>query len=450
VTYNQLRRLQSNSKKRRVLLVMIQPPGCSGVQALIYNKLLPFTDQHGWEFHFAGPAPWLVSRLTEQLNYPTERLHYTTNISPSLRFSVQKNRHSKSSPSYLFFGFLQLLSKIMEKLLGHNSEDYLLRGLEKTVRQAESRWSFDLIAGKTPEFKILNLIQQVTRSMRKPFMALIDDPHGARDESGFYPSQPDLQREILDQSCGALFMSPLTRNRYVEAGLVCRDKAHYVTDSYPELPQLYEANRSALALKPAAKMGGSTTLKMIYLGMLPEWRPIEPFLDAIQTLAEGQEGSQPSFQLSIFGFVYPAAKQRMTSDAQLASLIQIHPMVSYGESHWLAEDADIQLVVIGPRHIDNYPSKFFEYLAHQKPVLVLGPLENPLRAIVNGLRIGLYVDSRDTQAILNALAQLQKNYGQFKRAYQEHAQAIEAYSAHHVAEQFCHILDGCMVEAKKC
>ena len=433
---------------RRILLVMIQPPGCSGVQALIYNKLLPFLADGDWEFHFAGPAPWLVSRLTENLDYPSERLHYAINISPSLRFSVQKNRYARYSPAYVFFGFLQLLSRIIEKLLRHDGEAYLLRGLEKTVRRAESQWTFDLIAGKSPEFKVLNLISRITRDMNKPFLALVDDPHGARDESGFYPSQPELQREILDQSCGALFMSPLTRDRYVEAGLVSHAKSHYTTDSYPELPDLYEANRSPLALKPAAGILPASSLKMIYLGMLPEWRPIEPFLDALHTLSQRQEASQPAYHLSIFGFVYPKAQQRITTDPRLAALIQIHPMVSYSESHWLAEDADIQLVVIGPRHIDNYPSKFFEYLAHQKPVLVLGPMENPLRDIVNNLGIGLYLDSRDTQGILDALAQLQTNYSGFKQAYKEHAQAIETYSAHYVAKHFCNILDACMLEAK--
>ena len=62
---------------RRLLVVMIQPPGCSGVQALIYNKLLPFFEGQGWEVHFAGPAPWLCSVLTERLAYPQERLHYS-------------------------------------------------------------------------------------------------------------------------------------------------------------------------------------------------------------------------------------------------------------------------------------------------------------------------------------------------------------------------------------
>lgn len=433
---------------RRVLLVMIQPPGCSGVQGLIYNKLLPYFEDQGWEFHFAGPAPWLFSVLTEELDYPPERLHYTTHVSRSHRYSVQKNRHPKGSPRYLFFGFLQLLARIAEKLTRHDSDAYLLRGLETTVRQAENQWTFDLIAGKSPDFKVLTLVSDITRSLQKPFLAMVVDPYGARDESGFYPTTPDLQRKITDQSCGTLFMSPLTMERYIDAGLVSREKAIYFTDSYPELPGLYQGNRSSLAPKGVAASTANAPLQLVYLGMLPEWRPIDAFLDALKAISTPSDGPVP-FELSIFGFVYPAARQRIQADENLSEMIHIHPMVSYTDSHFLAEDADVQFVVIGPRHLDNYPSKFFEYLGHHKPILVLGPLQNPLKEIVDSLQIGLYVDSRDFQGIVAALAELRNHYNWFKKGYSRNRHAIEAYSAHRVAENLCHILDRAMSHCER-
>lgn len=430
---------------RRVLLVMIQPPGCSGVQGLIYNKLLPFLENHDWEFHFAGPAPWLFSILTEQLDYPPERLHYSKRVSASHRFSIQKNRHPKRSLPYLYFGLLQLLAQVFERLIRHDGDAYLLSGIEQTVREAERDWSFDLIAGKSPDFKVLTLVSEITRSMQKPFLAMIVDPYGARDESGFYPKTPELQRQIIEQSRATLFMSPLTRDRYIEAGLVPEEKAHYFTDSYPEMPELYRPQASALAARSDHKSNQNSfatkPLQLIYLGMLPEWRPIESFLAALNDVSA--EGGSP-FELSIFGYVYPAAQQQIQSNPTLAQIIRIQSMVSYGESHWLAEDADLQLVVIGPRHHDNYPSKFFEYLGHHKPILVLGPLQNPLKEIVDDLEIGLYVDGSDQQGIRHALETLQTDYDRFKQAYQKHSQAIEAYSAHSVAEHFCQILDVAM------
>jgi glycosyltransferase involved in cell wall biosynthesis len=427
---------------KRALLVMIQPPGCSGVQALIYNKLLPFLEDSEWELHFAGPAPELVSVLTEQLPYPAERLHYTNAVSASTRFSIRKNRCAKRSFPYVFYGLLQLLSRWLETVTRHDGKAFLLRGLATTIRQAEQQWGFDLIAGKSPDFQVLTLVSEITQALNKPFFALIDDPHGARDESGFYPSQPELQRRIFEQSCGALFMSPLTLERYVSAGLVAPEKVVHLTDSYPEMAELYVPNRSELSSR-YRPVSGQPILRMLYLGMLPEWRPIEPFLDALCQVQQ-QQDTTFSLQLDIYGYVYPAARQRIQEDPQLAKSVVIHPMVSYAQSHGLAEDADLQLVVIGPRHLDNVPSKFFEYLGHHKPVLVLGPLQNPLKTVVEALGIGVYVNGSDAQTIKDALIRLPLQIASLKQAYETQHNGIEAYSAHRVAGQLCRAFDNAL------
>jgi hypothetical protein len=426
--------------RKRLLLIMSQPPGCSGVQALIYHKQMPFYERHGWDIHFAGPAPWLSSVITEPLSYPADRLHYTTRISPSLCFSIRKNRQRKGSLPYLFFGGLQLLAQTAERLLRHDREAFLLKGLETTVRQAEQRWAFDLLAGKTPDFRVLQLAHRLSQELGKPFVALVDDPYGARDESGFYPTTPELQAVLLAEARATLFMSPLTRERYVGAGLVAERKAHFLSDSYPVEPELYRKGRSPLAQGTGGRKGASE-LRLVYLGMLPEWRPIEPLLEALSAAAR-QEGPQSAgLRLAIYGFVYGSARQRIGSDPSLASIVQIQPLVSYAASHALAEDADVQLVVIGPRHLDNYPSKFFDYLAHHKPLLILGPPQNPLRQLVQDLQIGLYVDGRSAPEILAALRSLRANYGAFQRAYSRQAAELEAFSAPRVAQRFCGLLD---------
>jgi len=425
---------------RKLLVVMIQPPGCSGVQALIYNKLLPFFAEHGWEIHFAGPAPRLVSVLTESLSYPPDRLHYSTRVSPSLCFSVRKNRHRKRSFPYVFFGVLQLFARMFERLTGQDADDVLLRGLAATVRAAEKRCDFDCIAGKCPDFEVLALAHHLSQEFGKPFLALIDDPHGARDEQGFYPKTPELQRTILQGCRGALFMSPLTRERYVQAALVEGHKAHSISDSYPVNGELYTAGRSPLA-NGTSQSGAPPPLQLIYLGMLPEWRPIEPLLDALRAFAHQEGPREPVFTLSIYGYVYGEAQRRIASDPRLSAMIQLHPMVSYAASHALAEDAAVQLVVIGPRHLDNVPSKFFEYLAHHKPLLILGPPQNPLRQMIAELKIGVYVDGRSSEAIVAALECIKANYSIYQQAYTDQAASIAAFSASRVAKRFCGLLD---------
>jgi glycosyltransferase involved in cell wall biosynthesis len=428
---------------RRLLVVMSQPPGCSGVQALIYNKLLPFFEQHGWEVHFAGPAPWLSSVLTEALDYPPERLHYTTHLSASRQWSVRKNRHRKGSPLHLACGVLQLAARLLERLTRHDGEAYLLRGLKQTVEAAEARAPFDLLAGKSPDFQVLALAHRLSQEMDKPFLALMDDPYGARDANGFHPRSPEQQQAILGRARGTLFMSPLTRDRYVAAGLVQASKAHVISDSYPVAEDLYRPGRSTLA-RHGSPTRADDPLRMVYLGMLPEWRPIEPLLEALSTLRPPGADQPAMVRLTIHGFVYDDARRRIAADPRLAAMIQIQPLVSYAASHALAADADAQLVVIGPRHLDNVPSKFFEYLGHHKPMLILGPPQNPLRAIVDDLGIGVYVDGRDREAILDALRQIHSHRTSLRQAYSERASAIEAFSAPRVARRFCALLDQAM------
>jgi len=64
---------------------------------------------------------------------------------------------------------------------------------------------------------------------------------------------------------------------------------------------------------------------------------------------------------------------------------------------------------------------------------------------MDDLQIGIYVDSRDGQGIRAALEALRTNYITYKQAYYNNAEAIEAYSAHCVAEKFCQVLNDAML-----
>lgn len=430
---------------KRILLIMAQPPGSSGVQGLIYNKILPYLEERGWEFHFAGPLPELTSVLIEELDYPRERLHYTSRVSASIRFSILKNRCRRGSFGYLWFAGCQLVARGLEKLFRHDSKAYLRNGLFEVVVAAERKWNFDLIAGKTPDFHILEAAGSICSHLRNPFVALVNDPHGHRDGTGFHPAELEKQRALLDQCCGCLFMSPLTQERYIQARLVSSMKSYALTDSYPELPELYQRGRSDVQTWAKGRVpAGRRVLRILHLGMLPPWRPIEPFLAALETFQEQEDASIPALELSIFGYLYPEAVERIKASKTLSEATHVCAAVSYRTSHWLAEDADLQLVVIGPRHVDNQPSKFFEYLGHGKPVLVIGPHGNPVESIVNDLRIGVYADVEDEAAILAGLHELASRYTLFQAAFDRDNEALQNYSAHRVAEQWCRCLDSCL------
>lgn len=428
---------------KRILLVMMQPPGSSGVMGLIYGKLLPYLDKEGWEFHFAGPSPELTSVLIEKVDCSPSRLHYTRNVSLSRRFSVLKTRQRDPSILYWMYAALQLASVVAERVCRHDSSDYLLKGLLRTVRTADDRWNYDLIAGKSPDFRVLDAVADLASAMKKPLVAMIDDPHGKRDARGFVPDQVERQKQIFDQCCGAIFMSPMTRDRYVNSGLVDERKAISLTDSFPTSRHLYRSGKSILPSVERLSSAHSTSpvLRSVHLGMLPEWRPIEALFAALRDCAV-------EFQIDFYGYVYPEARRLIQSDSGLRRCIRLWRAVSYEESHYLAEDCDVLLVVIGPRHLDNQPSKFFEYLGHSKPLVVLGPEGNLIQNIVNLLGIGVYCDILRPESIAAGIETVSRQYDLFRNSFVKNSSLIEAYSDRSVALRWSECLDSMLGPAE--
>jgi hypothetical protein len=422
---------------------MMQPPGCNGVQGLIYDKILPYLDENGWELHFAGPSPSMTSVLTEKVNCHPSRLHYSANVSWSKRFSVLRNRCRNRSLLYFVYGFLQLISSRLELLLRHDSLGYTVAGLRRVVREAEAQWNYDLIAGKTPDFLVLEEVAALTLEMNKPLVALIDDPHGYRNELGFTPQDPEKQQRILHQCRGAVFMSPVTRERYIQSGLINADKAYALTDSYPVSTSFYAARGSRFSRRDnpiRASAPDGDRLHLVHLGMLPEWRPIEALLTAVEAVPI-------SVQIDIFGYLYPEAKEAILASPALSRAIRVNRSVNYEASHDLAEESMGLLVVIGPRHVDNQPSKFFEYLGHRKPCLVLGPRGNPVETLIRELEIGVYCDICSSESIRAGITNLYSQYGFYVEAYERNHELIETYSAPRVARLWADCLNAMLSQA---
>jgi glycosyltransferase involved in cell wall biosynthesis len=433
-----------SERKKRILLLTIQPPGGSGVQGLIFTKLCKYLQAGEWEFHFAGPAPALSSVLHDKTYFPAENFHLTTNISNSIRYSIRRNRQPKGSPLRLLFGVFQLTSRWIEKLTQHNSTDYLHSGIREAAEKAEAAWDFDMIAGKSPDFRILEIAAELSARHNKPLLAIYDDPHGQRDSNHFYPDDQIRQIEILKQAAAAVFMSPKTLERYVEAKLITKEKCLTITDSYPTDPNLYASQSSQVDQDGRQKANHQLTIA--HLGNIPEWRPVDSILES---MSMAREACKPiSIKLMIYGYLYKSAREVIEASPLLSSQIRIHPAISYDASHAIAERADILLVVIGERHIDNQPSKFFDYLGHKKPILAVGPQGNPIQAIIETLDIGVFCDVRDPQSIQQGIQKLSAHYNQFTQAYLDHDAEISNYSAPAVANRWLAILDKVYAESQ--
>ena len=298
----------------------------------------------------------------------------------------------------------------------------------KQATKALGQHDYQLIVGYFPDFKILKTAYDFARFHHKPFIANYDDPYGEREGGRFYPAEPEKQKEILNFASGAIFMSPLTRDRYVEQNLVPVEKTFAMNDSFPDMPERGETEDRDLQ-----------KLNMVHLGNLPAYRPIDSLLEAFEVFQS--KASNPRLQFDFYGYVYPEAIRKIKNSASLSQAIHIHKEVTHSQSHEIAGRTDVLLVVIGPRHTDNCPSKFFEYLCHPKPVFVVGPKGNPIEGIVETLGIGKYSDINDAQAIFNGIISIVKNYDNYRMAYEKNKNLIQEYSAENTAYKWAQVLD---------
>jgi hypothetical protein len=229
-----------------------------------------------------------------------------------------------------------------------------------------------------------------------------------------------------------VFASPLTLERYREQGLLGDTPARF-------LPDCFEPDETPPAGVTAGQAGGeaaprdSAPLTLFHPGNLGPWRPIEPLLDAVRRWRSEEQGG---LRILLYGYLYEAARAAIGRDPHLRQAITVHAAVSNERSHRLAEAADALLVLIGPRHTDNLPSKFFEYLPHATPVLVAGPAGNPLQAIVAELEKGIYCDIESSAALFEGLLALRSRAGWFRERHRHNQGAIAAYAAPVVARSW--------------
>lgn len=413
---------------KKALIFMMQPPGSSGVQANVFNKLLPLMEKHGWELHFVGPDPSVASLYLEPVLRGSEVCHYTRHIAPSLYFSIKRNRIKEQSLVKAFYGACQAVSLILEKAFRFDPYKHLEKGLIEEATKALRKDDYQLIAGYHPDFRVLKTAYAFALSNRKAFLALVTDPYGGRGDGRFYPSEPEKQRKILDYAKGAVFMSSLTREWYVEQGIVAANKAFVIYNCFPDIPD-----------ETGADTRGTQKINLAHFGTLASWRPIDSILQAFEVFQSNPDN--PELGLDFYGYVYPEAVRKIKKSASLSWAIHIHKEVVHSESHEIAVRSDVLVVVIGPRHIDNVPSKFFEYLCHPKPVLVIGPKGNPVQEIVATLGIGVYSDINDAQAVFSGLSSIADNYDSYKSAYEKNKNLIREYSAEKTASRWAEVLN---------
>jgi hypothetical protein len=115
--------------------------------------------------------------------------------------------------------------------------------------------------------------------------------------------------------------------------------------------------------------------------------------------------------------------------------------IAYGEALGLQRVADL-LVVLATEQPTAAPAKLYEYLAAERPVLVLGAGSESAR-IVQATGAGVAVPLSDESAIVDVLRRARA--GMLR--VEPDAEALDNYRYPHLAERMAEVLDGAMAAA---
>ena len=411
---------------KRILILTCQPPPAQGVQSIRYAKLSAPLKELGWEVHFLGPDPNEISvRLLPRSLFMEPFIgHYIQGL--NLRHLASVRRRQTKGMKNLLWVIVQVLAVVGLKLKildDHESkaEYHIFSKMDQDV----DRLKFDLIAGIQPNFFYLSAASDLAKKYDVPFVAIFDDPYGHRSIDGFTPAKKKNQAEILNHASQVVFASHLTMIRYQQLFHLSDSKVSYISDSF------IATQGNDNFVEEALLERNVNEVLITHLGDLSEWRPIEPLIAAIRNInAVGK--TRVSFDN--FGYMYSNAKAEIKNDPDLNCCVNISSSLSYVESHKMALYTDCLLVVVGPRHVDNVPSKLYEYLSAKKPILLLSPPQNPARELIESLAIGVWADVSSRESILEALEVVILKIADFERQYKVNRDRVDKFEASRVAE----------------
>ncbi len=414
---------------RKALFILPEPPPTNGVMAIEYARVSSHVPSCGWQFHFLGPDPRRNSPYPPLRDFPEELSHYAGDINLSRRSSVERNRNR--GIRRVLWSVVRGMCVVTEKLFpstGQHTERRTQALIERGLRLTASH-RFDLVVGTIPDLAFAQAAAALSAGTGLPLVLHYHDPLGHRARNGFTPTFVDAQRALFEQAAGVIFASPMTMQRYREQGFI-HPRTRAITYSFEPA--------GAETAAPAPSGASARELTLSHIGSLAPWRPIRTLVNAI---AEFNRNSVVRIRLTQIGYMDRDSDRYARTHLQPGRDLIVEPTKPHREAAAAALHSDVLLVVIGPRHADNIPAKFIEYLGYNKPVLVVGPKGSVVEAMLRQLGVGSYADIDSTDAIRDALTCLTNDYEEFARMTRKNSIQIDYYCAERVAERWCDFLD---------
>lgn len=297
-------------------------------------------------------------------------------------------------------------------------------GAIKTARVVHQKTPFDAVWVTGGPWGIFLTAQSLARTLNIPLVLDYRDPWTANpdrpnDKGGVkHRIQRQLESKCVESAKAVAYVHPrcLSENMRI-FGQPDQAIWRVIYNGYVEDAKSYEPL-------------GTDTPTVIHGGHCYGGRSATPVLEA---LAEMTFDEKP--RVRFFGNLDTHAEGWLKSSPAPAGF-EHRGLVSSDEIKGHMRGAAAQLLIVGPEHAHAVPSKIFDYMKANKPVIGIGPAQAEVRKIIEACQLGIWCESGNRAAIIDA-------FGKAKSGtipYVPDQEQIEKFSADNMAKETSQLL----------
>ncbi|HTU02722.1 MAG TPA: glycosyltransferase [Candidatus Sulfotelmatobacter sp.] len=193
---------------------------------------------------------------------------------------------------------------------------------------------------------------------------------------------------------------------------------------------------------PAAAPPPAGPVTLVHTGFLYLKRDPRTFLEAVARLLASGAVPATDLRLRFVGPVeLPYGLEAMASQAGLEQVLELTGRVPYAESLANLRRAHA-LLLLQPGTTTQVPSKLFEYIGMQKPILAISPPEGATGLLVRRHDLGEVADPDDVPGMAEALARLYRRCRQGGEGLGMPSETLTAFNVRTLTAILAQHLDG--------
>jgi len=161
-------------------------------------------------------------------------------------------------------------------------------------------------------------------------------------------------------------------------------------------------------VESTAGQAAGPVIRLLHTGFFYHFYTPHHLVTALFRIQDEDPDALVGVELDFMGDGFPEELLREARARGLAGVIRRTPAGSYSDALAAMHRADGLVAVVPPLESDKdrLPTKLYEYLATDRPILAVAPADGAITRLLSGVPDTLAADSRDQAAIAQALVEL--------------------------------------------